>query len=446
VTIVDDYIRLHPASAKLYEESARVFPSGVTHDIRYVTPFPIFVERASGSRKWDADGNEIIDYVMGHGALFMGHAHPTITQAIVEQAPLGTHYGSNHRGEIEWGSLVKDLVPSAEEIRFTSSGTEATLMALRLARAYAGRDKVLKFDHHFHGWHDYVAGGRAPEAEGPTSPGVPAATTSNTVSVPQGDIQAVEERLEQGDVAAVILEPTGASWGKLPLPRQFLADLRVACTHNNTVLIFDEVVTGFRVSPGGTQARFGVIPDLTTLAKILAGGMPGGAVCGKKEVVSLIEFRDGDWNARNRIQHPGTFNANPVSAAAGSEMLRLVRSGEHHTYADGLNARLVKGMNRAIGDAGIPGAVYGLASYFHITLGKEVPQPTGGVEWPVSTPPPGMTAPVQAGLKRAMLNHGIDLMGGAGGFVSGVHTADDIDQTIAGLGSAIRAMQTDEVL
>jgi glutamate-1-semialdehyde 2,1-aminomutase len=208
----------------------------------------------------------------------------------------------------------------------------------------------------------------------------------------------------------------------------------VACTHNTTALIFDEVVTGFRVSPGGTQARFGIIPDLTTLAKILAGGMPGGAVCGKKEIVSMIEFRDGDWNTHNRVQHPGTFNANPVSAAAGSAMLELVRSGEH------------QGMNDAIADAGLSGAVYGLASYFHVTLGRDVQRPADGVEWQAATPPPGMAGPVQAALKRAMLNLGVDLMGGAGGFVSGVHTTDDIEQTITGFGSAIRALQGDKVL
>jgi glutamate-1-semialdehyde 2,1-aminomutase len=445
-TILDEYIRRHPGSAALYDESSTVFPSGVTHDVRYVTPFPLYIDRASGSHKWDVDGNEIIDYVMGHGALFIGHAHPAVTQAIVGQAQKGTHYGSNHKLELEWGSLVKDLIPCAEEVRFTSSGTEATLMAIRLARAYTGRDKILKFDHHFHGWHDYVTGTRAPESDSPTAPGVPLATSSNTISVPQGDIRSVEERLEQGDVAAVILEPTGASWGTLPLPAQFLADLRVACTRNNTVLIFDEVVTGFRVSPGGTQARYGIIPDLTSLAKILAGGMPGGAVCGKQEIMSMIEFRDGPWNVRNRIQHPGTFNANPVSAAAGAAMLHIVKTGEHHRHADDLSLELVKGMNEALTTTGVSGVVYGLASYFHITLGGDATRPDNGIEWTSNRPPPSMPAQIQATLKRAMLNQGVDLMGGSGGFVSGVHTAEDIDLTVGRFGAALRAMQSDEML
>lgn len=445
-SVLDAYVRLHPGSAALYEESQRVFPSGVTHDVRYVTPFPIFVDRAAGSRKWDVDGNEYIDYVSGHGALFMGHAHPLITAAISEQAAKGTHYGANHRLEIEWGQLVKDLVPCAEEVRFTSSGTEATLMALRLARAYTGRDRILKFDRHFHGWHDAVAGTRSPEDESPHSSGVPAATLSNTVSVPQGDIRLVEEKLASGDVAAVILEPTGASWGTLPLRASFLAELREVTAKHNTVLIFDEVVTGFRVSPGGTQARYGVTPDLTTLAKILAGGMPGGAVCGRADIVSMIEFRDGRWNAEKRIMHPGTFNANPVSAAAGCTMLKMVRTGEHHARADGLNRRLVTGMNETLDRCRAPGAVYGLASYFHITLGQDGVRPQDGIEWAGEGAPPDTPTHVQTALRRAMLNHGADLMHGDGGFVSGVHSEADIDATVAAFDASLAEMQADGAL
>jgi glutamate-1-semialdehyde 2,1-aminomutase len=443
---LDAYVRLHPRSAALYTESSSIFPSGVTHDIRFLTPFPIFVDRAQGSRKWDIDGNEFVDFVMGHGALFMGHAHPQITGAICEQAARGTHYGANHRLEIEWGMLVKELIPCAEEVRFTSSGTEATLMAIRLARAHTGRDRILKFDHHFHGWHDAVSGVRSPEDESPHSAGVPQATMSGTISVPQGDIALVEEKLAAGDIAAVIIEPTGASWGTLPLATGFLRDLRQATRRHGAVLIFDEVVTGFRVSPGGVQAATGVTPDLTSLAKILAGGMPGGAVCGLRDIVSMIEFRDGGWNSHHRVQHPGTFNANPVSAAAGSAMLNLVKTGEHHRHADSLAARLVRAMNGILTDANVAGSVYGLASYFHITLGKECPRPLDGVEWPVEGPPPRMDPALNLALKRAMINHGVDLMGGAGGFTSGVHTESDIDLTIDAFHAAITDLQADGIL
>ncbi len=449
MSIVDEYTRLHPASAALYQESLQTFPSGVTHDVRFLQPFPIFVDRAKGSRKWDADGNEYVDYVMGHGALFMGHAHPEITAAVVEQARKGTHYGANHRLELEWGKLVRQIVPNAEEVRFTSSGTEATLMAIRLARAYTGRDKLLKFDQHFHGWHDAVVGTRAPESENPHSAGVPSGTAANTISVPQNDIALVEEKLTTGDVAAVILEPTGASWGTLPLQDGFLAELRDATRRHNTVLIFDEVVTGFRVAPGGAQQRYGVTPDLTTTAKILAGGLPGGAVAGKADIVSMLEIRnDAAWNAERRVQHPGTFNANPLSAAAGTAMLRLVATGEHHHHADSLNGRLIPELNAVLEREGVPGGVYGLASYFHIVLGHDLPWPGAGIEWPWSDGdlPPRMSTLLTMSLKRAMLNHGVDLMSGSGGFISGVHSEEDIDRTVLAFEASLPELKAEGLL
>jgi glutamate-1-semialdehyde 2,1-aminomutase len=449
VTILEDYERLHPGSARLYHESSETFPSGVTHDIRYVTPFPIFAERAQGSRKWDVDGLEYVDYVMGHGALFMGHSHPETTRAVVEQASLGTHFGANHRLEIEWARLVRELIPSAEVVRFTSSGTEATLMAIRLARAYTGRDRILKFDNHFHGWHDAVAGTRAPESETLHSAGVPESVSANTIAVPQGDADATKRHLEDGDVAAVILEPTGASWGTEPIAPEFLAFLREVTTKHNTVLIFDEVVTGFRVSPGGTQARYGIVPDLTTMAKILAGGLPGGAVGGQADILAMIEYRDDrGWNAAQRVQHPGTFNANPLSAAAGGAMLRMVREGTHHRRADALNERLIGGLNEAIAKRGVAGCAYGLASYFHIVLGHDVRAPeAGSIEWPASNGPAPRNAPsVTIALKRGMLNHGIDLMGGSGGFVSGVHSEADIGATVAAFDTTLAEMQAESVV
>ncbi len=445
-SIIDTYQGLHPGSARLYEESLKTFPSGVTHDIRYLVPFPIFVDRAQGSRKWDVDGNEYIDYVMGHGALFMGHAHPQITQAVVEQAQKGTHYGANHRLELEWGRLVKQLVPSAEQVRFTSSGTEATLMAIRLARAHTGRDKVLKFDHHFHGWHDAVVGARAPESESLHSAGVPTGTLGNTISVPQNDISLVGQELAEDDVAAVILEPTGASWGTLPLRDGFLADLREVTQKHRIVLIFDEVVTGFRVAPGGAQERYHVRPDLTAMAKIVAGGLPGGAVAGNADIVSMLEFRsDPKWNAERRVEHPGTFNANPLSAAAGTAMLSMIGSGEHHRHADALNARLVRALNAVLERVGVPGCVYGLASYFHILLGQQTRPPADGIEWPwrEAAPPPRMPGALVMALKRAMLNHGVDLMSGSGGFTSAVHTDEDIERTAEALALAAGEMRAE---
>ncbi len=446
MTILDDYRRLHPGSARLHEEAVKTFPSGVTHDIRYLEPFPLYVDHAAGSRKWDIDGNEIVDYVMGHGALFLGHAHPDLVKAVTEQVAKGTHYGAGHVLELEWAKLVKTLVPSAEEVRFTSSGTEATLMAIRLARAYTGRDKLIKFDYHFHGWHDSVVGARFAESDVPRSAGVPAATLRSTMSLPQGDIRLVEDRLAEGDVAAVILEPTGASWGTLPLRENFLADLREATARRGTVLIFDEVVTGFRVAPGGAQQRYGVTPDLTALAKILAGGLPGGAVAGKADIVSLMEFRDdAAWNAERRVAHPGTFNANPLSAAAGVAMLSQVAGGAHHRHADALTAALVTRLNGVLERRDAPGCAYGLASYCHVVLGVEAPRPPDGIEWPWPNGklPPRTSWPLVQALKRGMINHGVDLMSGSGAFVSGVHAQRDIDHTVEAFEAAVADLQAE---
>jgi glutamate-1-semialdehyde 2,1-aminomutase len=448
-TIQETYRRLHPHSARLHDEAVKMFPSGVTHDVRHLTPFPIYVDHAQGSRKWDMDGNEIIDYVMGHGALFLGHAYPEITLAVQEQAARGTHYGAGHELELRWGGLVKRLIPSAEIVRFTNSGTEATLMAIRLARAYTGRDKLLKFDFHFHGWHDSVVGARYGESDHPRSAGVPETTLSNTLSMPQGEIAQVESRLAEGDVAAVILEPTGAAWGALPLRDGFLADLREATARHNTVLIFDEVVTGFRVSPGGAQARYGVTPDLTAMAKILAGGLPGGAVAGKADIVSLMEFRDDSaWNYQQRVFHPGTFNANPLSAAAGATMLSLVETGRFHAQADAMNERLVSGLNEAIASRRVAGCAYGLASYFHISLGRECPRPQTGIEWPFENgkAPPRTPAEVGLALKQGVLNHGVDLMGMTGGLVSGVHSDEDVQRTLEAFEATLAEMQAEGLL
>ncbi len=446
MSILDEYVARHPRSAQLYQRALQSLPSGVTHDIRYLTPFPIYVEHARGARKWDVDGHELVDLVMGHGALFLGHAHPDITRAVTEQAARGTHYGAAHRLEVEWAEWVKRLVPSAEVVRFTNSGTEATLMALRLARSYTGRRKVLKFDYHFHGWHDAVAGARYSDSDTLRSAGVTPGALQDTISVPQGDLAAVAEHLGRGDVAAVILEPTGASWGTLPLAPSFLHDLRELTLRHGTVLIFDEVITGFRVAVGGAQGRYGVVPDLTCLAKIVAGGLPGGCVAGRAEVMSMLAFRgDAAWDSRERVFHPGTFNANPLSAAAGTTMLSLIADGRYHRHADALTERLVREMNGLLARLEVPGCVYGLASYFHIVLGEDCPRPRDGIEWPADSGrlPPRMRPDLATNLKRAMLNHGVDLMGLSGGFLSGVHSERDVEAVLDAFEGSLHDLRRD---
>ena len=449
-TILERFEQLHPTSQRLHQRAVHLFPDGVTHDIRYFTPFPLYVERAQGARKWDVDGNEIIDFVMGHGALLLGHNHPQVLEAATEQLQRGTHYGASHQGELEWAERVQRLIPSAEVVRFTSAGTEATMMAIRLARAFTGRKTLVRFAAHFHGWNDNVVG--VPDREGvhPHAFGVPDETLANVVVIPQNDAELLRQTLREEEVAAVILEPTGASWGAVPLAPEMLPLLRETTREAGALLIFDEVVTGFRVSPGGVQATSGVMPDLTTLAKILAGGFPGGAVAGRREVVSLIEFgAGGRRDFTERVPHPGTFNANPLSAAAGSAALDVVATGEPHRHAHALNQTIVRRLNDLIRSEGVAGCAYGHASMFHLILGADCPSPSDDFAWDWQGRPgqrvPRMSGEATWSLRRGMLNEGIDLMG-TGGMVSAVHTEADAEHTAEAFARTIRLMKEEGVL
>jgi glutamate-1-semialdehyde 2,1-aminomutase len=444
-TILERYEALHQSSRRLHQQAAHLFPDGVTHDIRYFTPFPIYIQRASGSHKYDVDGNDIIDYVMGHGALLLGHSHPAVQESLARQLERGTHYGASQELEIEWARLVHQLVPSAEVVRFTSSGTEATMMAVRLARAFTGRKTLVRFAQHFHGWNDNVVGSPPPEGLHPKALGIPDETFSNVVVIPQNEVDILRKTLDEGDVAAVILEPTGASWGTLPLDIGLLPLIRDETRRTGALLIFDEVVTGFRVAPGGVQAATGVTPDMTTLAKILAGGLPGGAVVGRRDVLSLIEFARGDRrDFAGRIPHPGTFNANPLSAAAGTAALRVVGTGEPHGTADPLARQLVRALNDVIQEEGVPGCAYGYSSMFHMVLGAPCPEPIDDFEWNWEGKPgsamPQTSIDVFWALRRGMLNEGIDLMG-TGGMVSAAHTQDDADRTVRAFRYTLRMMK-----
>ncbi|MGB6836441.1 MAG: aspartate aminotransferase family protein [Dehalococcoidia bacterium] len=449
-TILDRFHQLHPRSKELHTQAQQSFPDGVTHDVRHFTPFPLYVERAQGSHKWDVDGHEIIDCVMGHGALLLGHAHPAVVRAVAEQVQRGTHYGASHDLEVRWGEWVRRLIPSAEVVRFTNSGTEATMMAIRLARAFTGRDKLVRFAGHFHGWNDNVVGLPGLEEETPQAPGIPQATLSNVIVLPQNDPEPLRHALDSKEVAAVILEPTGASWGAVPLELFFLEAARQLTEQAGSVLIFDEVVTGFRVSPGGAQAAYGVTPDLTALAKILGGGLPGGAVAGRREIMSLIEFReDMGWNIRSRIAHPGTYNANPLSASAGSVTLAIVADGQPHQQADRLCKRLCQRLNELLRSMEVAGCAYGFASYFHTLLAEGCPEPREGFEWRWDGKPgarmPSMRGELVWALQRGMLNENVHLMR-TGGLLSSAHTDADVDATIEAFRRTLAAMREEGLL
>jgi len=433
-SVLDTYRALHPKSAALYERARAVIPGGVTHDGRHLVPFPVYVERAQGSKKRDVDGHEYVDYWMGHGALFLGHCYPAVVKAIQSQAALGTHLGACHELEVRWAELVCQLVPSAEMVRFTMSGTEATHLAMRIARAYTGRFKIVKFHGHFHGWHDGVVAAVNPPFDVPMSAGVPASTLEQLLLCPPNDIKAVEVLLQRGDVAAVILEPAGGQSGSTPTIPGYLQELRRLTERHGVVLIFDEVITGFRYAPGGAQAYFGVTPDLTTLAKIVAGGLPGAAVCGKRPLMATMAHRgDPIWDRSQRVAQNGTFNSNPVCAAAAIATLEIVSDGSLHARAnklgDELRARLAEAMKRA----GAPGTAFGEASIFHVSF--EGKPGLAGFDRP-------RRGDLYHLLRCALLNNGID-SSNYHGWISAVHTEPDIERTVRGYEQALAAMAAD---
>jgi glutamate-1-semialdehyde 2,1-aminomutase len=439
VTILEDYIAKHPGSAQRHAEAAKLFPGGVTHDTRYAQPFPLYMTHGSGPRKWDVDGNEYVDYVSGHGALLLGHSHPAIAEAVSRQILRGTHLGASTDEEIRWGRAIQALMPSVEKVRFHSSGTEATLMAMRLSRAYTGKNKVIKLQDHFHGWHDYAMAGSDRPA-----PGIPEASWGTMVVVPSGDLGAVEDALSHDpDIAALILEPTGAHYGQLPFDTcVYLKGLRDLTSRYGVVLIFDEVVTGFRASPGGAQVLYGVSPDLTTMAKIVAGGLPGGAVGGRADIIDMIAHRgDPEWDNRHRISHPGTFNANPLTAVAGATCLEMIASQPINQQADAMAARLKAGLNEIFGKLEVPGHAHGVASMIHVVLAdcdcdREIcAMPRGKIKEAIGTP-------AVAGLKQGLQNAGVDIMGRESFLVSATHTEQEIDLTLEafeGVLAAVRA-------
>jgi glutamate-1-semialdehyde 2,1-aminomutase len=419
----------NPRSQSLSQRAGRVLPGGVTHDVRRATPFPLAVARAEGSRKWDLDGHEIVCYVMGHGALLLGHSHPDVVAAVRHQATLAFHPGACHELESEWAEAVVDLVPSAELVRFTASGTEASLLALRLARAATGRQRVVKLAGHFHGWHDQVSFGTDAPFRGPDTAGIPGAL-DEVVAVVPADARALADALQGGDVAAVILEPSGAAWGTVPLPDGLLATVRALTRATGTVLVFDEVVSGFRWSPGGVQAAAGVTPDLTVLGKILAGGMPGGAVAGRAELMEHLSGADTD---PRRVGHPGTHNAHPVSAAAGVAALRVCRSGGPQEHAAGLAASLRAGLTSVLAEAGVPGCAYGESSTFHLLIGHAGEPAEASMQ---TLKAGGMSPELSAELHNGMLLEGVHLFHGSG-FLSAAHTERDVEQTVAAFAAAL---------
>ncbi len=429
-------------SAEWYERGRSLFAGGVTHQTRFTSPFPVHFEHAEGPYKYDVDGNRITDYVMGNGSLLMGHSPAEVTSAVAEQAARGTHLGGAATHEVRYAEAVKRLVPSLERVRFTASGTESTYLAVRLARAYTDKTKIVKFRDHFHGWQDYGV----PES-GQAYGGVPQAVL-DTVIVAPTDAAAVDHILaEDDDIAAVIVESNGAHYGTHPLHNpSFLQDLREITARHGVVFIMDEVITGFRLSPGGAQVRWGLEPDLSTFAKIIAGGQPGAAVGGRADIMELMAFRnDPDWDFGGRVAQGGTYNAQPVTAAAGIATLGAIASQGINARADALAERLKQGLNEAFIRNEIAGHAHGISSIVQVTLGADCDCDRGLCTMPYNEIDAAMPRTKSTALRQAALVNGVDMMGGRAFFVSSAHSEDSIDETAEAFGQALRDLREEGV-
>ena len=441
VTAIEQrYIDLYPKSAEYYATSKDIFPNGVTHDARNLTPFPFYAAHAMGPHKWGVDGHRIIDYRTGHGALILGHSHPDIVAVVTEQMAKGTHYSASTELEIRWGQWVQRLIPCGEKVRFHNSGTEAVMMALRMARSFTGKSKVIKFEQHFHGWSDYMV------VDAAGTGGLPQETVSTVIVLPPNDISIVERTLEENDdVAAIILEPTGAHMGQRPIRPSFLRELREVTQSYGVVLIFDEVVTGFRISRGGAQARYGVTPDLATLAKIVAGGLPGGAVTGKADLIDMIQLRDDpEFNRKRRVAHNGTFNANPLSAAAGGKALELVATTSVNETADAMATRLKAGLNDLLSRMEIPGCANGVASLIFLNLGADHECDKEVCILSEEDQRVAENRVREHQFSLALLNHGVDA--GPRFILGATHTEKDIDDTVAAVGNALAELRAEALV
>ena len=440
-TVEDEFVGTHMASDELFRRQAKVVPGGVTHMARAFEPFPLFISALSGAHKQDVDGHDYVDYWMAHGANLLGHRHPAVHEAIQRQLERGLHACGENETAVALAEAVCRMVPSASRVRFCASGGEATQLAIRLARAYSGHERIIKFEHHFHGWHDAVAFG-FPPSDTPWSSGLPDALQSLTVVLPFNDADALSRYLsEDAQVAGVLLEPGGAHSDTVPVDPAFLRTVRELCTEHGVVLVFDEVVTGFRYARGGAQEFFGVTPDVTALGKIMGGGLPIGAVAGGADIMEVLAPRRGD-EVRPYVPQYGTWNGMPIAAAAGLAALRVVETSDVIQATVRRTDQLRAALNGVLRQRGVEGTAYGRSSIWKTYLGEPLKLLDGdytraredGIRLASSSGPRARV------LRQSMILDGVDVMYG-GGFMSAAHDDADLERTVTAFDRALTRLQ-----
>ncbi|MDP6457924.1 MAG: aspartate aminotransferase family protein [Candidatus Bathyarchaeota archaeon] len=359
-------------SKGLYARAAEVLPAGVSYAIRDFPPHPFYIAEAKGAKLTDVDGNVYTDYWMGHGALILGHAQKSVVKAVTEQLIKGTHFGYAHELEVELAECIVDMIPSAEMVRYTSSGTEANMYASRLARAYTGRDGMVKIEGGWHGGYDCLHTA-VHNFGAPESAGLNPKTYEDTRAVPFNDLEAARRALKGEDVACLIIEPMMGAAGFLTPEPGYLEGLREVCDATGTLLIFDEVITGFRLSPGGAQPLYCVDADVTILGKIMGGGFPIGAFCGRREIFERLNHRKYP-DSKKRSFHGGTFTGNPVSMVAGITILNILKGGKVHGKIDNLGGKVFRGLDDIISRSRIDAVITGVGSAFAVHFQKLTPR------------------------------------------------------------------------
>jgi glutamate-1-semialdehyde 2,1-aminomutase len=422
-------------SEDLFEKAKRVMPGGVNSPVRAFQPYPFFAERARGSHIFDVDGKEYIDYCLAYGPLILGHAHPKIVEAVRAQLENGSLYGTPTEQEVELAELIRTVVHSAEMVRLVNTGGEATMSAIRAARGYTGKKKIMKFEGCYHGAHDYVlvkAGSGATTFGMPTSLGIPEETTRNTIVVPFNDVKRFEKAVKENkeDLAAVIVEPVIGNIG-LVLPKNgFLETLREITENYGIVLIFDEIITGFRMELGGAQEYYGVTPDMTTLGKALGGGFPLAAFVGKQEIMKTIA-------PTGKVYQAGTYSGNPVSVTASLATLNLLRNSGKEFYAkmERNCEAIVNTLKKTISECDLKVQVNHLASMFQIFF----------TETPVYDYATVKTSDANKFMvyQKKLLEKGIFVPPSQFEtcFLSAAHSAEDIDKTVARFISVLKTME-----
>lgn len=371
--LLSSYERKTKRSKELFERAKKVLPAGVSYAIRDVDPHPFYIKKARGCKLADINGNFYTDYWMGHGALILGHSPDKVMDAVAEQIRHGTHYGFSHELEVELAERIVEMVPSAEMVRYTNSGTEANMYASRLARAYTGRIKLAKIEGGWHGGYDSLHKAVHAPFDVPESAGLDPRTLEGTLVFPYNDLDAARNTLKDGDVAGVFVEPLMGVGGFIKPEPGYLEGLREMCDDTGTLLIFDEVISGFRLGPGGGQEYFGVAPDITVIGKIMGGGFPIGAFCGRRDIFDHIDHRKYP-EMQQRAFHGGTFTGNPVSMVAGIATLDVLKEGMVYEHIDALGEMARRKLVDIIARSEVDATVTGVCSTFGIHFQKEVPK------------------------------------------------------------------------